>query len=1152
MKTIFSETFALSREGVPGAWDLEHDSGMNVSAVKCYDDRFEILSGGNKFLPVIPDIFDFELKAKFAVNCTMAGTFRILLSFRYDAKSRTGQTLRIFAADDGIHYECGTSLRNRFTMREYRIVPVDASLLDTPFNISLKASGNSLEAKVGDACAEFTVDEGCGKIALSREHFLDTLQVLAFDIATPDALKPLSERSFRVELPTDRTFNPIHCDVTLRDWGDCMDAALSLSGGVTETPVGEGNYHVMRYDWIVDPYLSVITADDADRIRFHKGEIVRCHKELVRSYFWAKIHQKTDWPFNVSVRFVKPAGAFDLAIGSEFYRHNAHPAPDYMPAETRFDLKGHVIASGTGYRRGVVQADFASQPDKAMLARLPPAADDPRRELAEKYVRDNHYFQENEDAVFTICASGFRGEVPVAFKATLADAFLRPVRDLAISVKRSSLRHGVTECDLAEVKVEPFRMKPGVYHLRLESADKAAAAFSDYCALEFMPAAADSAPAPILSGLPYLYNSRTETRGLETDGFDPWSGKSIDEGHYMACANFQPKATRDFNVSPTVHAYGRESFLWLGTRNADQYLLKDNMDIVAGADYVNFRDEFVDHSMLWRAHYHGWTLKLFCEFAKRLADDAFDYKIIDGILESCDFNRQIDNHNLVVMFRNHWEEWMDYVNDTWRDKLHEIITELRRTRPNIRYSGYGPAHIYAAHLKGPEFTRFLRHGHILPEDTGFMQFEDYPYSCAYPIERGQFFLTGCLMAMRGIRIFPEIYTVGGFQGCPDGAVYYAHPPFGKRDTFLGVEQEIARQAYEFACASAYLQSDGFHYWSDRGFQACHFSRPWFEALLRAWGDIRDHEPAIPLRSAAFAYSDASRRAWKRRLRPADPVGSTLENARVIDVQNSASEDVPYAYETARVRGLCAGFQMDLADIAALKPEMTDLLVIPPLKGMPEAQVAAIRRLHEAGVSLLAFEDVTGLEDLFGVRDTGAETSVRELRGTPGFLENGSEVCNNPLCAGRHVADGADVLVRAEIPVLFWKDNGQAKAALFNVAPAMVREDELDDRLGYGQDGISTFMAEATAEVMRRLSRPAVSATGGSLIAYKARGGESVVIVQNMDERKPLTSVVAIEKAPERTALCSCSQPHTVVEANDTVMQIKLRIAPGASAFCVLG
>jgi hypothetical protein len=54
-----------------------------------------------------------------------------------------------------------------------------------------------------------------------------------------------------------------------------------------------------------------------------------------------------------------------------------------------------------------------------------------------------------------------------------------------------------------------------------------------------------------------------ETRGMETDAFDPWRGTSDDAAHYTSMACFLPDFGRSRRVADVLHAYGREWFAWI-------------------------------------------------------------------------------------------------------------------------------------------------------------------------------------------------------------------------------------------------------------------------------------------------------------------------------------------------------------------------------------------------------------------------------------------------------------------------------------------------------------------------------------------------------------------------------------------------------------
>ena len=172
------------------------------------------------------------------------------------------------------------------------------------------------------------------------------------------------------------------------------------------------------------------------------------------------------------------------------------------------------------------------------------------------------------------------------------------------------------------------------------------------------------------------------------------------------------------------------------------------------------------------------------------------------------------------------------------------------------------------------------------------------------------------------------------------------------------------------------------------------------------------------------------------------------------------------------------------------------------------------------MSLLAFEDVDGLEDLFGVRDAGRDSSVLSVTAVGDFMADFDgerlEYCTELRCRGHYMADGCTVLLEGKtnagtMPVLTLKRNGAAQAALFTVPPQLVRADELHERLGYGRESISRFVNGAAQTVMGMLARPFVSVSGGRLIAYRSTNGADVIIVENPDQAQVKVVDVTIRK-----------------------------------------
>ena len=88
---LYSETFTTATNGLPGGWFVEQNTDMpNVPAIACGDRCVELLSAGNKFLPVIPDTADCQVDFSVKINYAAAEQFGFMVCFRYDAAACRG------------------------------------------------------------------------------------------------------------------------------------------------------------------------------------------------------------------------------------------------------------------------------------------------------------------------------------------------------------------------------------------------------------------------------------------------------------------------------------------------------------------------------------------------------------------------------------------------------------------------------------------------------------------------------------------------------------------------------------------------------------------------------------------------------------------------------------------------------------------------------------------------------------------------------------------------------------------------------------------------------------------------------------------------------------------------------------------------------
>ena len=247
---LFRENFSFrTEENLPGSWYVERNSELNVPAIRCGVKCIEFLSAGNKFLPVIPDTENVVVRFTSSMNFESAKSVGFTLFFHYDTFTGRGKAVRFTMIDGQAPAVLfGTTSRNLFQAEQSGTLAVDREVFLKDFDCELRVIEGKVTFTLGGKSISFATEKGSGKVAFSREHFFDVLFMKKFEIDGDFPKNSLKTHSFTVPLPDTLTYYPIFCDVTLSDYGNCMDAKLSFRGGVCETPLGEGNYHGLRAD----------------------------------------------------------------------------------------------------------------------------------------------------------------------------------------------------------------------------------------------------------------------------------------------------------------------------------------------------------------------------------------------------------------------------------------------------------------------------------------------------------------------------------------------------------------------------------------------------------------------------------------------------------------------------------------------------------------------------------------------------------------------------------------------------------------------------------------------------------------------------------------------------------------------------------------
>jgi len=361
---------------------------------------------------------------------------------------------------------------------------------------------------------------------------------------------------------------------------------------------------------------------------------------------------------------------------------------------------------------------------------------------------------------------------------------------------------------------------------------------------------------------------------------------------------------------------------------------------------------------------------------------------------------------------------------------------------------------------------------------------------------------------------------------------------------------------EYVYACLWHDGENFNYWRDYGFHTRVWERERFEALLKVWGFVDKTPPKRPLKANAFVCNEDCCR--NHRLHYDEYPGNNHEAFG--DLFNTAEECSAYSYEMSRAAGQNAGFVTDFDKLSTLSAADIDTLVIPPLTKICGSALNNIRRLHEQGVSLLAFEEVAGLEDLFGVIATDpvqvnnikvneklADNPLAELAGLTEYTEHRA-------CVGKYRATTAEVLLDAEIPVLFINKTKWGKTALYNIPPTAVRRQDQFNRVANGRANISRLINESTQLVLRYLSDPAVESSEGKIIAFEDTRGTRHIIVEEDAHPFParaIRPILTLNIPNLKAENISSRSAFTIVSKDENKVRLNLSLEPDEFAIISL-
>jgi|GEM_PF-1950410 len=1170
----------------PDGWLIERHSAFSHNHAYVMNGAFALMLPGNKHIPQTPPMDDFTLKVACHGDAYFNALTGLVIYFRYDSESRRGYYLHCQWGADGMAAVFGTYSGGLYRPLQSRVTPKAFKDTSRSFKLQLVGSDNRFELSCGNIAFDAFQDEEkmfeSGRIAfdtsaaagatpghvsaLGKHLFLDSVRIESSRNYHVREIWP----QIRVEFPPDINGmqKPFVYEIAAREIGGCNVLKFRLTGGSTNQPSGFPSGFYRCNEELTRPYIRLETSAGVELGPYYlvAGTVgLRKSKDMKNFMFFPA---DTECPVEGEFRLAELPADARLFVGYEFYQHEAAPHRRGGPTEAWVDPEsGRICYVGAPLRSGCRIPEIQSAKEKEICRQLP--KEDPRHEQALAFANANHYFMENETCFFESSirlrhVSFKQGEW--AMSARLENAFREPMRaELHCEWKPAKdalsgelMQKLGVETLAAQIRIEN-KLPVGVYHLSVRWSEGNRVAAEKRIAFEVMSSGPDGLPAPLASGLPEIHSFPVCCSGLTTNSFDPWVGTAVDASHYMTGAYYHPEFARRRRVWATLHCYRRQ-FQWQARYScAKEYKettspLCREMLMVSDLVWVSPLGMKGRNDLWKRLEYTGNLLKVFRRFVDEQVPDKDEQKILTeteapgGALTQRAFRTLLDRH---------WKAWLAYFcvyADGEYRRVQDFVKELNPSASQFFGALYP---VYASNYKGMYFPFCI--GFDLTkapnENQGPAFLEDYPMLCRYNMHRGAYQLVSMKLVAPQLKIFVEMY---GWCATPvDGLLLAGNPPYSRFDPPLPY---FRKRLFEFACAAVWFGKDGFAYWKDYGFHARFWSNEQYGVLLSTWSIIRRAQPLKPLRSTAFASS--MRLCWNHPdyYEPEKPGGYPWG-----DVFNTAEECTAYAYEKARVNGQLAGFLLELESLAKLDPADVDTLVLPPLTGASKDMLAAIRAKHEKGVNLLGFEDVTGLEDLFGVAPMPEPAAINLICINPECAAKGPwrelaglrESCDHPLCRAKYktknamtILDGMDTAGKSVGPVLVTNQTRWGRTALFCIPPTIVNRADLREMVQYGQECLSQLMNRATALVLKMLGSPAVETTDGKIIGFRdVHGNVRVIVMEDAWPEPPrrIDPRVTVHLPGVRREAIKCDRPFSILDMTTEHVSVRLSLDPHDSA-----
>lgn len=1080
----FYEDFKTAENYTPYNIDIVRSSALHHNHAKVLEDGFHLECAGNVFLFKTPKIGEFDAEIKFEFKKLSfhpeeqkrgeEADPEIRFHLGYDKKMRTSKAIVL-------NFSCRGTLKIQLSDFSGYVKSVTEEKIydfsperDVEYDLKVNLKNGKLSVSFGEIKECFKIEAKNGFLGISRGFFPGVVCVKEALVETEDNFS--EETVFemkKVQLPNYNGGEmPYYLSVSVKKIDSCFFMEYVLDGGCATREVQRHCGYSAPQERFVDPYIRLVSKNGKSFKRYIKNGILCFIDPNVYWKYLYAFHKAAKMPYCGECAIDEEFALKDVKIifGYKSFSASGYSAESGGPTEYAFDINGSLLYKGESLENKDIY-NFISPASGEIADKIPKNLF--QREKVLEHISVNHYYTINEDAEIELKMMTKRDIEYISAKAELCDAYGDKIKDAEVKKSESVSLFGFSvlcfKSVFGKIDMGVYRAKFTVYEGDSVLEEKSAA-------FEVLDLESEISP-PEASGLPFLYSTPNETTFLENDVFNPWgTTPDLDRLHYFNCSAYTPDVAMKKKTWDAIKIFKRKWYMWFSSRTVFDWTPSKYAEAIKNADFINH--QFVPgirrYDIFRIGHYGEALMALLDEF---LADKpAIAEKI--GYIKGEKFKKE----QLDKLYAACGAKWTDYVCKRAVEQTLEDDKSLREFNPDFKRADYGSVPIYGNPYGTYWQAKHFGRDYNLQSKVckGFMQLEDYPHSCAYHAYRGALCLATINLFDPDLIEYPELYQGGKYSCAGDGIVGFARPPFGARIMPVYYNRT---QSYEYVFCTGRKTEDGFAYWNHYGFMIRDGGRAVIDNFVKGWKNVLEHKPAKPMRTIAFVTDYL---VDDDRYEP-----NLTDHHNWSNLHNVSEEGQAFLYGCSREAGIPAGFVLKRDTIKTLTADETDVLVLPSMKGADEITLSSIRKLHSEGVALVAVSDVTGLEDLFGVR------------------ENKKVILHNSLTIGdetenvypreteiKYESADAEVIAKSgDEPVLMKYNN----TLLCNMAVSDISVDSFVERAQFGRECISKNFRALCKNMLKELSKPLCYGEDCGLSAFYDEKGDKVLVLFDYSE-----------------------------------------------------